>query len=135
MIGISTLLLTHWIFKKQTMHMCLKQNMNLLSCMLLQSTSSRLAKVINFLSSLKKPTQANKVPKDGNRRLCNNKAGAGLFYLNSLKIICLKQWGLRITFHKHILDEFLKKNKAKQNQKIPEKNPHTIAQLPCFNQI
>lgn len=50
--------------------------------MLLQSTSSRLAKVINLSSSLKKPTQANKVPKDGNRRLCNNKAGTGLFYSN-----------------------------------------------------
>lgn len=50
--------------------------------MLLQGTSSRLAKDINLLSSLKKSTQLNKVPEDGNRRLCNNKAGAGLFYLN-----------------------------------------------------
>lgn len=50
--------------------------------MLLQGTSSRLAKDINLLSSLKKPTQLNKVPEDGNRRLCNHKAGAGLFYLN-----------------------------------------------------
>lgn len=31
---------------------------------------------------LKKPPQANQVPKDGNRRLCNKKAGAGLLYLN-----------------------------------------------------
>lgn len=49
---------------------------------LLLSINSRPAKVINLLNSLKKPTQANKVPKDSDRRLYNSATRACLFYLN-----------------------------------------------------
>lgn len=82
MIGIFTVLLTHSISVKQTMCTSEAENASSELHMLLKGTSSRLAKVINLLNSLKKATQVKRVPKDGNRRLCNNEAGAGLFYLN-----------------------------------------------------
>lgn len=97
---------------------------------LLLSTSSRPAKVINLLNSLKKPTQANKVPKESNRRLYNNTTGACLFYLNWLKSICLKKWGLRISFFKHILDNFFKKNPKWKYQTKREKQTNKPKQTP-----
>lgn len=60
MIGTFTVLQTHLTSVKQTMRMFETENESSELHMLLQSTSSALAKVINLLNSLKKPTQVKK---------------------------------------------------------------------------